>query len=159
MASDSDLAIKRTIHILQAIYAALFASQLVLTAAFIYVGMNLSVDARGVRDFFPFAVLAVTAFNIVGGTKLFQSRLEAIEPEALLDGKLSQYRQASVFRYGLLKGGTIFNGIAYLVLDNALFLVMIAVVLSVFVYYRPREAKLMADLQLNPTAPPSHPDV
>jgi hypothetical protein len=150
MAIDLSDIVQRHLRILQLLYGSLLAAQVLLATLFVYLWTLNSLDGNEMRPFFPFAVLAITVFNIVGGRKLFLSKLSAIPTTATLDQRLSLYRQASIFRYALLEGATLFNGIAFLVMGNFVFMVVAAGIIAYFVFLRPTKRTLFNDLQLEP---------
>jgi hypothetical protein len=146
---ESDI-VWRQVRILQMLHGALLVAQILLVGLFVYLGATNSVDGSEMRPFFPFAVIAVTAFNVFGGRKISQSKLSSIPVDASVEQKLSMYRQTNLFRYALLEGATIFNGIAYLVMGSIVFLFVAAGVVAYFIFLRPTEKDFADDLQLNP---------
>ena len=98
-------------------------------------------------------MLLVMAILMVGGgmalgTFLFKRKLIAIQQSNNLVEKLNDYSTALIIRFAMMEGPSLFCIIAYLLTSNYLFLVLAAVVLTVFIILRPTRANVLRDLEL-----------
>ena len=92
----------------------------------------------------PISGLAV----VILSNRLYQTRIMKARESADLSLKISEYRNSVVIRMIVLDFAAILNVFCFGFTGNYLFVGLAAVVLMLFVLYRPSAAQLVRDLQL-----------
>lgn len=96
-----------------------------------------------------FAAPISTAALLLISHRLFMSRLKSAGELEKLFQKMEAYRGAIVLRYLLLDGAIFLQIIAYLLTENKLFVVLSVVVISMFMLYRPNARRFTKEMALS----------
>ena len=96
--------------------------------------------ATGQKDpYFPlFPILAV--IFVVAGQFLFGKQLSALNTSATADEKLVRYQTAFIIRCAFIEAAALLNIVAFMSIGNTVYLAVAAVLLVVFIGFRPTKA-------------------
>lgn len=145
---------KEYLNSLMILHVALLAGQ-VFFIAIIYFLFNANeppltgVEATGQMEVYIIGLLTIAC--VLASSHLFGRRIRALKEENSLSAKLSGYRAASILRYALLEGPSLIAIMFYLIANNLILLIFSAMIVILFIVYRPTKERLVADLELSPS--------
>jgi hypothetical protein len=138
---------KDYLKIITIIYLGLFAGILLFSVAAFAItpqkGMIL--DASNV---FVLVVPIVAIMGIAFSVVLYKQQLKAAIAKPTLKEKLMNYQTAFIMRFAALEGAAMFSIVAYLKTGNLFCLVITAVMLAIFLIFRPTKDRICNDLNL-----------
>ncbi|MDX1942800.1 MAG: hypothetical protein SFU99_19710 [Saprospiraceae bacterium] len=104
-------------------------------------------EATGQIEVYIIGLLTIAC--VLASSHLFRTRVRALKEENDLTAKLSGYRATSILRYALLEGPSLMAIIFYLIGNNLILLIFSAMIIVLFLVYRPTKERLVADLELS----------
>ena len=135
----------KTINI---IFFALLAGQVVFISIALYI-VNSSPPIETENDLFNIIVPVVVGSGLFISNLIFKKLLEKINNDAKLESKLAIYQKASVLKFALLEGPSIFATVVYIISGNLMFLGFSVVMILAFLMNIPTRNRLINDLNLN----------
>lgn len=139
-------AIFKTIKI---IHLALLAGQLL----FFVVAFTQTPPQKFALNFANDPLLLVVPFMAVGSfllsNILFKQQIGSAANQTTLAGKLTRYQSASIIRFALIEGISLFSVVGFLKSGNLLFAVVFGLLILLFIANRPTKDKVETDLNLS----------
>lgn len=99
----------------------------------------------------PFVIIDIIlpVFGIVVGNLVYKTLVAKIPSDKSLNQKIAAIQAASIVRFALLEGPSLFSIVVYMLTGNLLFLMILALVLAYFISVRPSRNKVIEDLNLD----------
>lgn len=118
---------------------------------FFFLGVVLFIGGEKVEEekFFTFIVPIGVLIGFVVGHLMYRALLSKLPANASLEQRLSTYRSASIVKWALLEGPTLFTLVAYMFTGRMIFIAYVGMMLLVFALNRPTKSKLETELGLS----------
>lgn len=107
---------------------------------------TLNWNESGEVFFYAVPILAVVC--VLFGNILYKSRLDKLKEVSNLRDKLMEFQTASIIKYALLEGATLFSLVAFLQMNNLLYLLIAGVLVVYNLFQRPTKERIINDLKL-----------
>ncbi len=95
------------------------------------------------------AVLAIA--NLIISTQVSKALVNKAKEKNTLKEKLMGYRSALIVKYALLEGVSLFASTLLLLTGDMFFFIIAALIIGIFLLYRPSKEKTIAELDLHHT--------
>jgi hypothetical protein len=129
------------------IHLALVMGQIVFAATTLLISKNQAHTQNDGIFIYISPALALSGFVI--GHFLFLKFLGNIKRDSPLKTKLAAYQSATIVRFALLEGPSLFAIVSFMLTGNMVFLGISAAIILYFIYLRPTRQKVEDDLALN----------
>ena len=96
-----------------------------------------------------FILLALIIGGVFIGTFLYRKTLSQAADKPTLKAKLAVYQTASIIRWAMSEGASLFGIVCFLITSNYFYLCVTAVNVLYFVLIRPTKLKIQEDLNLD----------
>jgi hypothetical protein len=106
-------------------------------------------SVKELKDIFIYIVPVLIILSLVGARWYFQKAVSALKNNTDLMGKMTGYRSASIARFALLEGPSLFSIVIFLVTGYWFFLGMAGLMIIVFLIHKPSREKAANDLELS----------
>jgi len=138
------------LNFLTIIFFGLVVGQIVLAVvAYFLINKNIVKGSNELEQLLFFSIPSFILFSFFGGNFIYKNLLNKINFEDEINLKQKTYFKALIFKYGLLESGGIFAFVAVILTGNYVFLIFSGIVILLFIYNKPTQAKLIKDLKLN----------
>lgn len=136
---------------LSILYAALLMGQLLFLGVAYFLGQNVEMteNVLKMKDTLQMIAPAMAIGGLLGGGVLYRSFLGKIDKNADITTKLNSYQTASILRYALLEGPSIFASVCFLLTGDLIFLGLSGIIILAFVFHRPTKDKIALELNLS----------
>jgi hypothetical protein len=145
---------KNTFFAFKLIHKAMLVGQIIATTIFLVLTITkIQTPSLGEQDrVFQLVALLFTAVAFFVGNLLFKKKINAIKQnsELNLQQQFEQYKTASLIQWALLEAATLFNGIAYFLVENYSFIALAAVLILLFAMLAPNKTKMAIQLGISP---------
>lgn len=133
------------------LHFALFTGQFLfgIVAYYLATTEGFTTGNKELEDMFLVIVPLVALGGIVGGIFLSKTQIENIKQKESLREKLSAYQTLLIIKYALLEGPSFLAIIGYMFTTNTVFMGIAAIIILLFILYRPTVAKTITELELS----------
>lgn len=133
------------------IYAALLGGQLLFLAVAYFLGQNVekSDELKSLSDTLQMVAPAIAIGGILASSVLYRSLISKIDKNSDLGSKTASYLSASIVRYALLEGPSLFASVCFLLTGEIIFIGLSGIVILAFVFHRPTRDKISIELGLS----------
>src|SRR5690554_3198676 len=107
---------------------------------------TLNWNETGEVFFYAVPILAVVC--VLFGNILYKSRLDKLSEMSDLKNKLMGFQTASIIKYALLEGASLFSLVAFLLTNNLLYLIIAGALVVYNIFQRPTKERVINDLNL-----------
>ncbi len=136
---------------LSLVYAALLLGQIIFLLTAYFLGQDVIMDenTRQLSDTLQMVAPALAIGGILGGGVIYKTLLSKIDKNSDLESKMNSYQTASIIRYALLEGPSIFTSVCFLLTGNIIFIGLGAILILAFVFHRPTRDKIALEMNLS----------
>lgn len=132
------------------IHTALTMGQLLFAGLTFYLTSTRTITPDlALNEAFKFVVPGIVIIGIISSNGLFKTLIKSAKGKQNLSEKMAAYQTASIIRWAMLEGPSLFAIVCYLLTGNYKFLLMAGAVIAVFIMNKPSKDKLVQDLELN----------
>jgi len=100
-------------------------------------------------DPFLFVVPVMAIASFATSNFLFRQQLTIAAGKPTVAQKIQSYQAASIVRFALLEGASLFGIVTYLLTGNLLFISISGLIILYFIFIRPTKDKIVSDLNLD----------
>lgn len=143
---------KKTLNTINLIYFALIfvmAGFAVFVYVWIFTGQEMAPVDAAFESLLRILVIAMVPVGMGIGYVTFKASLKGITPDMPLSGKLQRYQQAVLVRCAGFEMPGMFASVVALITGNVSFLLFTAVIVVLFLLFRPTVNSITNDLQLS----------
>jgi hypothetical protein len=142
-----------TLKTLQVIYKALLMGQVLFMGIVIFMQTKGALNASRVDEdtsrILQVMAVAIGFGCLWGGIHFYRKRIAVIkDSDVSIAEKLKQYQAASIIKWGLTEGPSLFCIVGYFLTGNWSFLALAGIIIFVFAGYNPQKALVMRELGL-----------
>jgi hypothetical protein len=137
---------------LRIIHLALLAGQCLFLAVMVFLVVRniLPPVSPSLDKTFQVMALLVSFAAVLGAINIFKKRLSSINAAAEnIAEKITQYRAASILKWAMIEGATLFSLICFFLTGNYSFAALAIALIIFFALLIPSKVKIMLQLQLN----------
>lgn len=133
------------------IHFALLFGIILLGGAIFLVTVNPTLNWKDTNELFYYAVPTLAIACIVAGRILYKNQLDKISKITDLRHKLMGFQTASIIKYALLEGASLFGIVAVMQTENLFYFVIVGVLVVYNFSQRPTKERVINDLNLDGT--------
>lgn len=145
---QTDQSTESVLKTIMIIHFALLAGQILFGLVAFSQSMQTRIYIKYSADPFVYIAPMVAIAAYAASTILYKQRINALVNKDTLKEKLTGYQEASIIRFALLEGASLFGIVLYMLNENLLFLVISALIMISFILIRPTRDKMAFDLDL-----------
>ena len=145
---ESNIVVKEQIKTLKIIYSALIIGVLVF-ATYVYFSFKNPMYKFDVNDMFSFVVPVLAISGIFISSFLYKSMLNKIDTNDSLQSKFAKYQTATLLKGAMLEGPALLASVASLLTNNAIYLIVVIVMLFIMYLKFPTFEKFKSEVTLS----------
>ncbi|MGZ3812336.1 MAG: hypothetical protein ACXVB0_16805 [Mucilaginibacter sp.] len=130
------------------IHFALLAGQLLFAVVAFSLAVKVYFGVKDWNDAFMYVGPALAIGGVLAGNFMFRQQLNALAGKNTLSEKISVYQSATIIRFALLEGPSLFSIVAFMLGGNLFFLVISGLLILYMLMLRPAKDRVESDLNL-----------